>query len=172
MGEKILTVWWGMHGVSITNSDFPREGMYKGVTRITDYPMNPIKSIFARKRTNSPIAGNLPPEVFFDERPMIDPFTGEYKEKKIRLVFMDLFGNIDVKTGEQIPAIVSQQRKLANAEAVSNELALKLLNTWEHFGYKMEDEKTKELLRTLNVSKEAKSKLFSIIDYNKGGQNK
>lgn len=165
MGEKVLTVFWGEKGASIVTADFQFGDIYHGAVKFTDYPMNPLKALVYRKRVNAMYFGNgVQANVPYDDKPLLDPFDNEFKNAKVRLIFTDILGNPDIKNGSQVPAIVEVTRQLENQKRITEEITTQLLETFEHYGFKMKDDRTRQLLEDLRISKEAKKYLFSVLD--------
>lgn len=111
-----------------------------------------------------PFLGNLQPDTVHIDLPELNIYGNETGES-IRLVFVDNFGNKNVDVASKIPALITTQRKLTNLEQDFDNLSLKYLELLKSFSYKSEDVLNNEMLRSLNVSKEAKKRIYSMMDY-------
>jgi len=159
MSEKIRTMYIGDF-VCVTTTDFP-DTFPKGVTYVSEYPrFNPFK----RSKSNLPFMGNIKDDVMYVDIPELD-VKGNATKEKWRLIFMDNFANVNLEVAKNIPAIMSIQRKLENEKAINQEMSIKFVEMLERFGYKTEDERTRELIQGLDISKEAKRRLYSLVDY-------
>jgi len=161
MGEEILTDFIG-DGCIQCVANYP-DGWPKGVTDVRPYP----KWKFWGK--NIPFLGNIREDVTYVDKPIFDIY-GRATGKKKRYIFMDQLGNIDLKSAKNIPGIVDVKNKLESTELLLDEMSLKFVETLERFGYKMQDDRIKTLVDELELSKEAKKKLWSIIDMGRSPQ--
>jgi hypothetical protein len=163
MSEKIRTIYIGDF-VCVTTTDFP-DTFPDGVTYVSEYPrFNPLK----RSKSNLPFMGFIPDNVMYVDLPEID-VKGNATKEKWRLMFMDNFANKSINLAKNIPAIVSLKRKFDGERAINDEMSIKFIEMLERFGYKTKDERTRTLIDELNISKEAKRRLFSPTDYQQGG---
>jgi hypothetical protein len=171
MSEKVLTIMIG-DWASISTIEFP-SGKWD-ILKTTAYPLNPIKALLNPKCRNLPFLGNIPDDLYWVDKPELNLTTGEATGRKIRILSADNFMNRDLVTASKIPAMVDWKLKYNSLEKERAMLFNELMQVLDHIdNVKMEDVKTREMIKLLDISKKAREKLYFASDYLKqmgGGQ--
>lgn len=113
----------------------PSPRVIEGQIKSSPYPASIVQRIGQAGRFNKPVLGNLQPNTLIMDFDYCDPYTKEIlPRKKHRVIFADVFQNLNVAAAKNIPGLIKMRMQLEELEA-------------ERFFYKV---KCSQLLRKID----------------------